>query len=97
MPSRFFQTSNHFPHIVKGHYWLKSGLPDGLFSYQFESIFEGFGKNMENVGVIYDHLEYLMAIWYNLHMAVWYSFWSFGIFFRLVFLDQENLATLVEM
>jgi hypothetical protein len=38
-----------------------------------------------------------MAIWYNLHMAVWYSFWSFGIFFRLVFLDQENLATLVEM
>jgi hypothetical protein len=26
---------------------------------------------MENVGIFYDHLEYFMAIWYNL--------WQFGL------------------
>jgi hypothetical protein len=30
------------------------------------------GLEMENVGIIYDHLEYLKAIWYTL--------WPFGIF-----------------
>jgi hypothetical protein len=32
---------------------------------------------MANVGIFYDRLEYLMAYF----MAVWYSLWSFGIFF----------------
>jgi hypothetical protein len=48
---------------------------------------------MVNVGIFYDHLEYFMAIWYNL--------WPFGIVCGytspvLVCLDKENLATLVE-
>jgi hypothetical protein len=46
---------------------------------------------MVNVGLFYDHLEYFMAIRYNLHMAVWYSLWSFVIFSpNLVCLDQEK-------
>jgi hypothetical protein len=43
------------------------GLPDGLFlnqKSQFGYILEGLG--MENVVLFYDHLEYFMAIWYNL-------------------------------
>jgi hypothetical protein len=50
---------------------LQAGLPDGLFYYQksqFGYILEGLG--MENVGIFYDHLEYIMAFWYNL--------WRFG-------------------
>jgi hypothetical protein len=41
-----------------------SGLPDGIFSNQksnFGKILEGLG--MEKVGVLYGHLEYIMAIW----------------------------------
>jgi hypothetical protein len=48
------------------------GLPDGLFSNQnsqFGYILEGLG--MGNVFILNDHLEYFMAIWYNL--------WQFGI------------------
>jgi hypothetical protein len=58
------------------------GLPDGLFSNQkFGYILEGL--EMENVCIFYDHLEYFMAIWYNLC--------SFGILFPfLVCLDQEQ-------
>jgi hypothetical protein len=44
---------------------------------------------MVNVGIFYDHLEYFMAIWYNL--------WPFGIdcghllyFSNLECLDQEK-------
>jgi hypothetical protein len=62
------------------------GLPDGSFSCpksQFGSILEGRG--VENVGIFYDHLEYLTAVWYILcpfgalcvHLAY---FWYFGIF-----------------
>jgi hypothetical protein len=37
---------------------------------------------MENIVIFYDHLEYFMAIWYNLwqfvivylHMVIWYIF-----------------------
>jgi hypothetical protein len=62
-------------------------LPDGLFSYQFGYILEDFG--MENVGLFYDHLEYLMAIWYN--------FWPFGIFFPFWYVwIKKNLATLFQ-
>jgi hypothetical protein len=42
-------------------------LPDGLFACQkslFGYIFEGFG--MENIGIVYGHREYCMAIWYIL-------------------------------
>jgi hypothetical protein len=43
------------------------GLPDGLYSNQksqFWYILERLG--MENVGIVYDHLEYFTAIWYIL-------------------------------
>jgi hypothetical protein len=42
-------------------------LPDGIISnqkYQLGKILEGFG--MEEVGIFYDHLEYITAIWYIL-------------------------------
>jgi hypothetical protein len=38
---------------------LAAGLPDGIFANpksQFGYILEGLG--MENVGIVYDHLEY---------------------------------------
>jgi hypothetical protein len=36
-----------------------------------------------------------MATWYNLGMAVWYSLWSFGIFFPIWYAQtKKNLATL---
>jgi hypothetical protein len=37
---------------------------------------------MENVGIFYDHLEYIIAIWYNLWpfcIVIW-SFFQFGMF-----------------
>jgi hypothetical protein len=41
-----------------------SGLPDGLFAKKTKiQIFGGLG--MENIGIIYDHSEYLKAIWYT--------------------------------
>jgi hypothetical protein len=52
---------------------ITTRLPDGLFSNpksQFGKILEGLA--MENLGIFYDHLVYLTAIWYIL--------WSFGIF-----------------
>jgi hypothetical protein len=72
-------------------------LPDGLFSNQksqFGQILEGFG--MENVGLFFDHLEYFMAIWYNLwpfglvcgHLVYFFPFWYVW--------TKENLATLEE-
>jgi hypothetical protein len=42
-------------------------LPDGVFANQksqFGKILEGFGK--ERVGIFYDHLEYITALWYIL-------------------------------
>jgi hypothetical protein len=47
-------------------------LPDGIFSKQkshFGEILEGL--EMENVGIFYGHLEYVLAIWYIL--------WTFGL------------------
>jgi hypothetical protein len=42
---------------------------------------------MENAIKFYDHLEYFTAIWY--------SFWSFGIFLRFWYVrTKNNLATL---
>jgi hypothetical protein len=40
---------------------------------------------MENVVIFYDHLEYFMAIWYNLcpfgtACGHWYIFFRFGMF-----------------
>jgi hypothetical protein len=50
------------------------------------TLLEGFG--MENVFIFYDHLEYLMPIWYNL--------WQFGIFFPIWYVGtKKNLATLM--
>jgi hypothetical protein len=46
---------------------------------------------MEDVVIIYDHLEYFKAIWYNLWPFGRYRVWSFGIIFPvLVCLDQEK-------
>jgi hypothetical protein len=62
-------------HSLRPHRTLSEsnpGLPDGLFSSQkskFGFILEGLG--MGNVDIFHDHLEYFMAIWYNL--------WQFGI------------------
>jgi hypothetical protein len=39
---------------------------------------------MENIGIFYDHLEYFMAVWYNL--------WSFGIICgQLVYFSQVGV------
>jgi hypothetical protein len=47
-------------------------LPDGLFSNQIYQIWVNFGGPLNvNVGIFYDHLEYFLAIWYNL--------WTFGV------------------
>jgi hypothetical protein len=35
---------------------------------------------MENVEIFYENLEYIEAICYIYCMAIWYIFWSFGIF-----------------
>jgi hypothetical protein len=49
----------------------RPGLPDGLFSNQKSQIWVNFGGlEMVNIGIFLDHLEYFMAIWYNL--------WPFG-------------------
>jgi hypothetical protein len=49
------------------------------------------GLWMVNVGLFYDHLEYCMAIWYNLWSFDIPSLWSFIIFFpNLECLDQEK-------
>jgi hypothetical protein len=63
------------------------GLPDGLFAnqkFQFGYILDGLG--VDNVGIIYGHLEYLKAIWYILlsmgvcccqlvyFVVIWYIF-----------------------
>jgi hypothetical protein len=71
-------------------------LPDGLDSNQkpqFGLILEGLG--VENVGIFYDHLEYFMAIWYNLwpfcivcgHLVYFPQFWYVW--------TKKNLATLL--
>jgi hypothetical protein len=42
----------------------RTGLPDGLFSYQksqFRFIFEG--AEMENLGIFFGHFWYFKAIW----------------------------------
>jgi hypothetical protein len=53
----------------------KAGLPDGKFymyqKSQFECFWEGLG--MENVGIFYGHLKYLLATW-NISLP-------FGLFF----------------
>jgi ABC-type spermidine/putrescine transport system permease subunit II len=49
---------------------------------------------MDNVYLFYDHLEYFMAIWYNLrpfgivcgHLVIFFPFWYV--------LNKKNLATL---
>jgi hypothetical protein len=59
-------------------------LPDGIFPYQksqFGEILVGLG--MEDVGHVV------------LFMAVWYTLWSFGIFFPFWYVwSKTNLATL---
>jgi hypothetical protein len=65
-------------------------LPDGLFSNQKIPILAKFGGPWNGkCSILYDHLEYFTAIWYNL--------WPIGIacghlvyFYVLVCLDQEK-------
>jgi hypothetical protein len=54
-------------------------LPDGLFSYQKSQVWYILGGlGMENIGILYGHLEYFTSIWY----ISWYVLWPFGIFSR---------------
>jgi hypothetical protein len=49
---------------------------------------------MENVGMVYDHLEYIIALilWqFGNLVVIWYIFSPFGT------LCQENLATLLSL
>jgi hypothetical protein len=54
------------------------------------------GLGLENVGIFYDHLEYFMAIWYNLlpsgivcgHLVQIFTVWYVW--------TKINLATLLE-
>jgi hypothetical protein len=63
-----------------------SGLPDGLFSNKKSQILGNFWIGLVNVGIFYDHLEYYMAIWYNLwasgivcgHLLYFSQFGMFG-------------------
>jgi hypothetical protein len=49
---------------------------------------------MENVGIFYDHLEYIYGHLVEC-MAAWYSLWPFGIFFQVWYVwTKKNLATL---
>jgi hypothetical protein len=51
---------------------------------------------MENVGIFYNYLEYLTAIWYTYFMAFWYNLCRFGIFFLIWYVwIKKNLATLL--
>jgi hypothetical protein len=68
------------------HPMLQSGLPDGMISYKkshFGQILEG--QKIENVGIFYAHLEYLIAIrHFNGRLlefaAIWYVFFTFWYF-----------------
>jgi hypothetical protein len=70
-----------------GKSWHLSGLSDGLFSNQKSqcgNILESIGT--KKVGMCYDHLEYIMAIWYKLcpfsivcsHLVYFSQFGMFG-------------------
>jgi hypothetical protein len=82
--------------VRRKRYECEPGLPDGLFSNQkpqFGLILEGLG--IKNVGIFYDHLEYVMAICYNLwrfdlvchHLVYFLPFWYIW--------TKKNLATLL--
>jgi hypothetical protein len=50
-----------------------------------------------NVGILHDHLEYFVAIWYNLWPFGIHSLWSFVIFFQIWYVwTKKSLATLLE-
>jgi hypothetical protein len=73
-------------------------LPDGIFSNQkslFVKILELLA--IEDVGIFYDHLVYLTAIWYKYFVAVWVDYRGFGIgiFPVLLCYSKKNLATLM--
>jgi hypothetical protein len=71
MNQRFYKISARFQ-MVFTHFvlaftssalGLNPGLPVGLFSNKNPNL-GNFWR--VNVGIFYDHLEYFMAIWYNL-------------------------------
>jgi hypothetical protein len=68
---------------------VEPGLPDGVFSHQksrFGYISESLG--MKKVGILYGHLEYIVAI---LHIKRIGHLWSFGTLFpRFGILYQEK-------
>jgi hypothetical protein len=57
---------------VTGISLTSPGLPDGLFSYQksqFGYIFEDHG--LENFGVFYGHLAFLLPFWFVVPRKIW--------------------------
>jgi hypothetical protein len=74
----------------------RTGLPDGLFSYQKSQI--GYilvGLGNEKVGISYDQLKYFTTIWYILWPFGICSLCSFGNFFPFWYVWTKNdLATL---
>jgi hypothetical protein len=53
------------------------------------------GLAIENLGMFYDLLVYFMYGHWKYFMAIWYIFWTFGVFLLvLVFGIKKNLATL---
>jgi hypothetical protein len=54
--------------------YSRPGLPDGMYMFKpkipIRVIFEG--RKIENIDILYVHLEYITDIWYIL--------WPFGIF-----------------
>jgi hypothetical protein len=68
----------------------RTGLPDGLFSYQkfqFWKILERLG--MENFAIFYDHLEYFTAIRYILSQFGRFG-GNFDIFFLVLVCLEEK-------
>jgi hypothetical protein len=91
--------SQNFQTASSGKKHLLPGLPDGIFSCQkskFWVFLEGYG--MENVGVFYGLLEYVMAHWHNLwpfdivygHFVYFVVIW----YILPVCCSKKNLATL---
>jgi hypothetical protein len=72
----------------------RTGLPDGLFSYQ-KVHFGTFWKSLE-----WEILVNSIAIWYfNCHFGIFYGhlvfLYHFGVYLILVWFAQKDLATLV--
>jgi hypothetical protein len=55
-----------------------------VFKPKFQIWVNFLGLAMENVGLFYNHLASLTAIWYIYFRAIWHILWSFAIFFPVL-------------